>query len=131
MISIFPKDPKFFEICFAQIFKDSYFLRIFDFYSVFFRTFESVKIHELGSWSLYWNIRRSANPYEEQYSTNQNLILFIQHMIKFDLIQFCSSGVQFSGVLNIAWYLPLGYSHSSVTSNQINIFYGFGKMALS
>ena len=57
--------------------------------------------------------------------------LFIQHMIKFDLIQFCSSGVQFSGVLNIAWYLPLGYSHSSVTSNQINIFYGFGKMALS
>ena len=122
-------DNFYFSEIFRNIFPANFqrfnFLYIFVFHCLFFRTFESVKVHKLCSWSSYSNVRRSTNPYKERPSTNQNLILFIQHVIKFDLIQFCSSRV-----FNIAWYFPLGYSHSSITSNHINIFYGFGKMAL-
>ena len=114
--------PKVSEI-FRNIFRAN-FLYIFVSHCVLSRTSESVKVYELGSWPSHWK-RRSTNQYQEWPSTNQNLMLFIEHIIKFDLIQSCSSRV-----FNIAWYLPLGYSHSSITSNQINIFYGFGKMAL-
>ena len=108
-----------FEI-FRNILRANFCIFLF-FTCVFFRPSESVKVREFGSWSSYSNIRR--DPYEERPSTNQNLILFIQHIIKFDLILFCSSRA-----FNVAWYFPFGYSHSSITSNQINIFYGFGKL---
>ena len=76
---------------FSRKFSKIQIFRIFSFFTAcFFRTFQSVKVHELGSWSSYSNTGRSTNPYEERPSTNQNLILFIQHIIKFDLIQICS-----------------------------------------
>ena len=124
IISIFPK---FFEIFFAQIFKDSNFLYILVFHCVFFRTFESVKVHELGSLSSYSNIFQHQQ-IDTKSGPRPTRILYYSfsiYIIKFDLIQFCSSNV-----FNVAWYFSLGYSHSSVTSNQITIFYGFGKIAL-
>ena len=125
IISIFPKVSKIFRnllLSKIQIVKFSVYFR---FSLHVFRTFKSVKVHELGSWSSYSNTRISTNPYEERSKTDQNLILFVQHIITLDLIQFC-----LSRVFSIAWYFPLGYSHSSITSNQINIFYGFDRMAL-
>ena len=109
---------------FRNIFRAN-FLHAFVFHCAFFRTFESVKVHELGSWSSYSNVRRSTNPYEERPSTNQIFDSVHSAYNKVDLIQFCSSRV-----FSIAWYFLLDYSHSSIISNQINIFYGLGKMAL-
>ena len=67
------------------------------FHCVFFRTIESVKVHELRSWSSYSNvsIRRAALDQPEFDITHSSYN-------KVDLIQFCSSRV-----FNIAWYMVI------------------------
>ena len=91
IISTFAKVPEIFWNIFRANFQRFKFSVYFRFSLHFFQNIWSVKVHELGSWSLYSNIRRSTNPYSEEWpSTNQNLILSIQHIIKFDLIKFRS-----------------------------------------
>ena len=103
---------------FRNIFRESFqIFCIFSFFTACFsRTFESVKVHELGSWSSYSNIRRSTNPYEEWPSTNQTLILFIQHIIKL---------IWFNSVHQVCSVL-LGTSHLVILihqSSQIKLIY--------
>ena len=108
-----------------QKFKFSNFLHSFVFHCVFFRTLELVKVHELGSWSSYSNAGEDQQTHTKSGPRPIRFDTIHSAYNKVDLIQFCSSRV-----FNIAWYFLLGYSHSSIISNQINIFYGFSKMAL-
>ena len=91
IISIFPKVTETFRNIFCANFQ-RYKLSVYFCFSL--HAFHNILIRKstcAQSWSSYLNIRRSTNPYKEWPLTNQNLILLIQHIIKFDLIQYCST----------------------------------------